>query len=64
MAVDKTFVTKLDDIKREWFVVDAEGQRFPWRVACQHWFWITTGNVLVVQLHCYLTPRSFRICRD
>ena len=26
MAVDKTFVTKLDDIKREWFVVDAEGQ--------------------------------------
>ena len=26
MAVDKTFVTKLDDIKREWFVVDAQGQ--------------------------------------
>ena len=26
MAVDKTFVTKLDDIKREWFVVDADGQ--------------------------------------
>jgi len=26
MAVDKTFVTKLDDIKREWFVVYAEGQ--------------------------------------
>jgi large subunit ribosomal protein L13 len=26
MAVDKTFVTKLEDIKREWFVVDAEGQ--------------------------------------
>ena len=26
MAVDKTYVTKLDDIKREWFVVDAQGQ--------------------------------------
>ncbi len=26
MAADRTFVTKLDDIKREWFVVDAEGQ--------------------------------------
>jgi len=26
MAVDKTFVTKQDDIKREWFVVDAQGQ--------------------------------------
>jgi large subunit ribosomal protein L13 len=26
MTVDKTFVTKLDDIKREWFYVDAEGQ--------------------------------------
>lgn len=26
MAVDKTYVTKADDIKREWFVVDAQGQ--------------------------------------
>ncbi|MEP7356604.1 MAG: 50S ribosomal protein L13 [Anaerolineales bacterium] len=26
MTVDKTFVTKLDDIKREWFYVDADGQ--------------------------------------
>ncbi len=26
MAADKTFVTKQDDIKREWFVVDAQGQ--------------------------------------
>ncbi len=26
MAVDKTYVTKRDDIKREWFVVDAQGQ--------------------------------------
>jgi len=26
MAVDKTFVTKQDDIKREWFVVDAQDQ--------------------------------------
>ena len=26
MTANKTFVTKLDDIKREWFVVDAEGQ--------------------------------------
>jgi len=26
MTVDKTFVTKLDDIKREWFFVDADGQ--------------------------------------
>jgi len=26
MTVDKTFITKLDDIKREWFYVDADGQ--------------------------------------
>ena len=26
MSADKTFVTKLDDINREWFVVDADGQ--------------------------------------
>jgi large subunit ribosomal protein L13 len=26
MTVDKTYVTKLDDIKRDWFVVDAQGQ--------------------------------------
>ena len=26
MSADKTFVTKLDDINREWFVVDAAGQ--------------------------------------
>jgi large subunit ribosomal protein L13 len=26
MAVDKTYVTKQADIKREWFVVDAQGQ--------------------------------------
>jgi large subunit ribosomal protein L13 len=26
MTVDKTFITKLDDIKREWFFVDADGQ--------------------------------------
>ena len=26
MTVDKTYVTKLDDIKRDWFVVDAQGK--------------------------------------
>jgi large subunit ribosomal protein L13 len=26
MTVDKTFITKLDDIKRDWFFVDADGQ--------------------------------------
>ena len=26
MSVDKTFITKLDDIKREWFYVDADGK--------------------------------------
>jgi large subunit ribosomal protein L13 len=26
MTVDKTFVTKLDDIKRDWYYVDADGQ--------------------------------------
>lgn len=26
MTLNKTYVTKLDDIKREWFVVDAAGQ--------------------------------------
>ena len=26
MTVDKTFITKLDDIKREWLFVDADGQ--------------------------------------
>ena len=26
MTVDKTFITKLEDIKREWFYVDADGQ--------------------------------------
>jgi large subunit ribosomal protein L13 len=26
MTVNKTYVTKLDDIKREWFVIDAAGQ--------------------------------------
>jgi large subunit ribosomal protein L13 len=26
MTVDKTFITKMDDIKRAWFYVDADGQ--------------------------------------
>jgi large subunit ribosomal protein L13 len=26
MTVDKTFITKLDDIQRDWFFVDADGQ--------------------------------------
>ena len=26
MTVDKTFIAKLDDIRREWFFVDADGQ--------------------------------------